>query len=785
MRISEVRISDYGPFISAHITNPKLLLLFGANGSGKTMILDAIEQTIMSSDLARVSKQAESYFPMAGTEIFFDLDKSSNGEDAELIEKITELVITGHTSNFGQFRHMLSDKPFDRLCDFFSTNYKLPKPFFEVLFRYLRLGKYSNSSELVYQKQDALRSGWRLVSLMSKNEFNELILLAEMLEIKEQVFEMDIFDISSIGDHDFSHIHGSSHEVKAIVEVFDFIFTGKNGFNFDTSSSLSPIEQALSMMAELHGVDGATEILNAVCPTIIRLDDDQGDFEKNLDVCVEALAAKLVFPYEGSSRQRFRSNVSRLKEIAKQPTKSRNDSALNQDVDHQSANNPFKKMSWITSNRQLGVSKKAEQSLGIGSTFSIVPAIESSIIRIEEHANTLLPSFVSDSRRIVLELRSPLYWQNEDGRVACYVEEDNVRLPLSTCSSGIKKFVAIAVELACEQLLEAERTFAVSADKNNHPDVTEINELLDSARSNLSDLYKINLLPSTSNSIVLVDEPEAHLHPLAVTSVADWLNQVANQSVAVIVASHNPSIFNLRGSQVQKTIVNRVNHDSFLVDWSVLSSEEMSSYSRSVGISEGELILLARYFLLVEGPHDEIILNCFFGDWFRSSGIRIYPLHGLFRGGKTSLLESEIIGAMGIPIGILADNTANNDSEEAKYLRELKREANNRGRSIDVWGFDKEDILWYLPPEVVKSFANERFTTWEELYAEWKTLSTSKRGSFKMWITQNCNLELAGNRKLIEQMAEQTKELKLINSEMITKVSMILAKVGVNDLPLY
>ena len=140
---------------------------------------------------------------------------------------------------------------------------------------------------------------------------------------------------------------------------------------------------------------------------------------------------------------------------------------------------------------------------------------------------------------------------------------------------------------------------------------------------------------------------------------------------------------------------------------------------------------------------------------------------------------------MGIPIGILADNTANNDSEEAKYLRELKREANNRGRSIDVWGFDKEDILWYLPPEVVKSFANERFTTWEELYAEWKTLSTSKRGSFKMWITQNCNLELAGNRKLIEQMAEQTKELKLINSEMITKVSMILAKVGVNDLPLY
>jgi ABC-type Mn2+/Zn2+ transport system ATPase subunit len=116
MRISEVRINDCGPFISAHITKPKLLRIFGANGLGKITILDAIEQTIMSSDFARVNKQAESYFPMAGTEIFFDLDKSSIGEDAELIEKITELVITGHTSNFGQFRHMLTDKSFDCCC---------------------------------------------------------------------------------------------------------------------------------------------------------------------------------------------------------------------------------------------------------------------------------------------------------------------------------------------------------------------------------------------------------------------------------------------------------------------------------------------------------------------------------------------------------------------------------------------------------------------------------------------------------------------------------------------
>jgi hypothetical protein len=41
------------------------------------------------------------------------------------------------------------------------------------------------------------------------------------------------------------------------------------------------------------------------------------------------------------------------------------------------------------------------------------------------------------------------------------------------------------------------------------------------------------------------------------------------------------------------------------------------------------LPLLTRLAVFVEGPHDQIILEEWFGEELRSAGIRVYPVHGV------------------------------------------------------------------------------------------------------------------------------------------------------------
>jgi hypothetical protein len=66
--------------------------------------------------------------------------------------------------------------------------------------------------------------------------------------------------------------------------------------------------------------------------------------------------------------------------------------------------------------------------------------------------------------------------------------------------------------------------------------------------------------------------------------------------------------------------------------------------SDELGITKGELLLLTRLAVFVEGPHDQIILDEWFGEELRSAGVRVYPVHGVDN--LTGLVESEITAAL-------------------------------------------------------------------------------------------------------------------------------------------
>lgn len=50
---------------------------------------------------------------------------------------------------------------------------------------------------------------------------------------------------------------------------------------------------------------------------------------------------------------------------------------------------------------------------------------------------------------------------------------------------------------------------------------------------------------ASRRAIYLVDEPEAHLHPAAADSVADWLTAAAERNAGVVIATHAPAFLNI------------------------------------------------------------------------------------------------------------------------------------------------------------------------------------------------------------------------------------------------
>jgi predicted ATPase len=106
--------------------------------------------------------------------------------------------------------------------------------------------------------------------------------------------------------------------------------------------------------------------------------------------------------------------------------------------------------------------------------------------------------------------------------------------------------------------------------------------------------------------LYVIDEPEAHLHPRAVQSVRQWLQELSRPINAngVLVATHDESFFALSaaeakflllGRQAGKTRIRRLDGDLW-VQLGVLSEE--------LGCSRASLLQYTRLAVIVEGEHD-------------------------------------------------------------------------------------------------------------------------------------------------------------------------------------
>ena len=182
----------------------------------------------------------------------------------------------------------------------------------------------------------------------------------------------------------------------------------------------------------------------------------------------------------------------------------------------------------------------------------------------------------------------------------------------------------------------------------------------------------------TGGLILVIEEPEAHLHPLAQRWVGQKIHELSKQGVQVIVTTHSPAfvnILNLEGlalirkeSGATKVIqttpkqlaeyceehgASRVSEDTVLPFYAAAATEEILTG------------LFARKTVLVEGPTEALSLPELLkqvGLDVTREGIAIIPVHGVGNLAKWW----RFFTSYGIPTYVIFDNDSGEDNNKAR-----------------------------------------------------------------------------------------------------------------------
>lgn len=415
-----------------------------------------------------------------------------------------------------------------------------------------------------------------------------------------------------------------------------------------------------------------------------------------------------------------------------------------------------------------------------GDWYRVRPTVHATARVLGETATSLAPTFVQELGVIEIEVLTPDLWVAAPDRVrVVFREPGQPPRDLVTLGSGLQRWIAASVRIAGRRLEGARRTFykpdGSVAELSDEPAAREL------ARRAAPEIRHVSLTPAIATSeLVIVDEPEAHLHPHAVRSVAKWLADLSGSTLGVLVATHHPIFLGLDRARQHLVHCHRIGDTTYLKDIGGDLLRSLDLLRDSVGLSRADVLQLTRLALFVEGPHDVAVLEGLFGDELSAAGVRIFPMHGT--GNALALVTSEVISALGIKSGVLTDNTrpassrATQDRRQSKEelaIDRLLQEARAVGWSLQRYGLSKHDILEYIEDSVCQSVA-PRFPGWEAATAEWRASGTAKK--WKPWITERYGLRLSrtGVADLVAAMQSRSHrppELRRVVDEIVAAAS--------------
>ncbi|MDE0268968.1 MAG: DUF2813 domain-containing protein [Acidimicrobiaceae bacterium] len=184
-------------------------------------------------------------------------------------------------------------------------------------------------------------------------------------------------------------------------------------------------------------------------------------------------------------------------------------------------------------------------------------------------------------------------------------------------------------------------------------------------RSRLEDAYREHASP-----ILALEEPEAHLHPSAIHSVAALLQELPGQK---IVATHSgdllgacpiTSLRRLRRKNGEITV--------YHLEEGVLNEDQKRKINHHIRASRGS-VLFARCWLLVEGESDRLIL-----EGCARTLNRDLPNEGISCIEYQQIASVDILTKFADQMGIEWFVVADKDSAGDRYVRSAKRQIGDR-----------------------------------------------------------------------------------------------------------
>ncbi len=252
-------------------------------------------------------------------------------------------------------------------------------------------------------------------------------------------------------------------------------------------------------------------------------------------------------------------------------------------------------------------------------------------------------------------------------------------------------------------------------------------------------------------TIHLFDEPERHLSPGAQRHAQHALSDVSSADVAVATHSHTF----LGGNGWAHVHLSTTPEGSVATSFDPDQLNLMSPVSVDMGLTRGELLTRYRYVLFVEGLVDGIVLEGLYQ--LDRDGILLLPIYGVDE--VLSLSELRLIGhIVDTPTGLLVDHAKvsrirgprpSNPTKEEEALRDLLKVLARRGRKLDLFGLQLEDIIGYLDESSLQAEA-PAFPGWEDF-----DRLRQPRESFKSAIERLAEVQIRRSlvRRVVQRMA--------------------------------
>lgn len=383
--------------------------------------------------------------------------------------------------------------------------------------------------------------------------------------------------------------------------------------------------------------------------------------------------------------------------------------------------------------------------------YRLRTGLRAAVSAVESEANRIAPNFlVEEGARVQISVVEPPLWPRE-GRLNIRYVRHGRELALGDVGEGSRRWIAVTIREACRTLAAAHRETVVLPDGTLYRDTpAALDAALEREEAYPLELESIEYSLPPSPGLLIVDEPELHLHPTAVADVRRWLEQRANSGLQVIAATHAPQLLDVDSELAEHLYVTATPGGTAVARVGHKLIEYLEQAAVDNGLNIGDVLQLVRVLAVVEGKHDVEVIEHFYAEELRRSRALLLRLEGT--GNSLALVDSDYLTRQQLPLRVMFDNVGASplkrgrqlDSSEERAARRLGELADERGLDVTFIPFEPPDIICALPePAVRRAYPQAAFTGWDPIVNKWRSLGASTHrpaGGFKQWVLTEIGL---------------------------------------------